>query len=34
VGNMPLPKKVLEKGVTDMIRISDARMSGKSGNDY
>lgn len=28
VGNMPLPKKVLEKGVTDMIRISDARMSG------
>lgn len=28
VGNMPLPRKVLEKGVTDMIRISDARMSG------
>jgi L-arabonate dehydrase len=28
VGNMPLPKKVLEKGVTDMVRISDARMSG------
>jgi len=28
VGNMPLPKKVLEKGITDMIRISDARMSG------
>ncbi len=28
VGNLPLPKKVLEKGVTDMVRISDARMSG------
>jgi L-arabonate dehydrase len=28
VGNMGLPPKVLEKGVTDMIRISDARMSG------
>jgi dihydroxy-acid dehydratase len=28
VGNMGLPKKVLEKGVTDMVRISDARMSG------
>ena len=28
VGNMILPKKVLEKGVRDMIRISDARMSG------
>ncbi|GIZ51228.1 IlvD/Edd family dehydratase [Noviherbaspirillum aridicola] len=28
VGNMPLPKKVLEKGITDMVRISDARMSG------
>jgi dihydroxy-acid dehydratase len=28
VGNMPLPRKVLEKGVTDMVRISDARMSG------
>jgi len=28
VGNMPLPPKVLKKGVTDMIRISDARMSG------
>lgn len=27
-GNTPLPKKVLEKGITDMIRISDARMSG------
>lgn len=28
VGNMPLPKKLLEQGVTDMLRISDARMSG------
>lgn len=28
VGNMGLPPKVLRKGVTDMIRISDARMSG------
>lgn len=28
VGNMPLPRKVLEKGVRDMVRISDARMSG------
>lgn len=28
VGNMLLPAKVLRKGVTDMVRISDARMSG------
>lgn len=28
VGNMALPKKLLERGVTDMVRISDARMSG------
>ena len=28
VGNMGLPKKLLEKGVRDMIRISDGRMSG------
>ena len=28
VGNMPLPRKLLEKGVNDMLRISDARMSG------
>jgi L-arabonate dehydrase len=28
VGNMPLPPKVLRKGVKDMVRISDARMSG------
>jgi dihydroxy-acid dehydratase len=28
VGNMALPQKVLQKGVRDMVRISDARMSG------
>ena len=28
VGNMPLPPKILRKGITDMVRISDARMSG------
>lgn len=28
VGNMPLPRKLLEKGITDMVRLSDARMSG------
>jgi len=28
VGNMPLPLKVLQKGIKDMVRISDARMSG------
>ena len=28
VGNMGIPIKLLEKGVTDMIRISDGRMSG------
>ncbi|MFZ3217618.1 MAG: IlvD/Edd family dehydratase [Candidatus Acidiferrales bacterium] len=28
VGNMPLPAKILRKGVTDMVRLSDARMSG------
>ena len=28
VGNMPLPQKLLRKGIRDMIRISDARMSG------
>src|SRR5258705_3386979 len=28
VGNMPLPPKGLKKGITDMVRISDARMSG------
>jgi dihydroxy-acid dehydratase len=29
-GQLPIPKKVLEKGVRDMVRISDARMSGTS----
>src|SRR3954471_14672449 len=28
VGNMPLPPKLLKKGITDMVRVSDARMSG------
>lgn len=28
VGNMALPRKLLERGVRDMVRISDARMSG------
>jgi len=28
VGNMPLPQKLLAQGVRDMVRISDARMSG------
>jgi dihydroxy-acid dehydratase len=28
VSNMPLPKKLLEKGVRDMVRICDGRMSG------
>ena len=28
VGNMPIPKVLVEQGVRDMIRISDARMSG------
>lgn len=28
VGNMGIPKKLLEKGITDMVRISDGRMSG------
>ena len=28
VGNMPLPSKLLTKGIRDMVRISDARMSG------
>jgi dihydroxy-acid dehydratase len=28
VGNMGLPPKILQKGITDMVRISDARMSG------
>jgi dihydroxy-acid dehydratase len=29
-GAAPIPKKLLEKGVKDMVRISDARMSGTS----
>jgi dihydroxy-acid dehydratase len=28
VGNMSLPRKILARGITDMVRISDARMSG------
>ncbi|WP_373400758.1 IlvD/Edd family dehydratase [Algoriphagus halophilus] len=28
VGNMTLPRKVLDKGIKDMVRISDGRMSG------
>jgi dihydroxy-acid dehydratase len=28
VGNMPIPKKLVEQGVRDMVRVSDARMSG------
>ena len=28
VGNLPLPPKILARGITDMVRISDARMSG------
>ncbi|MDQ3752489.1 MAG: dihydroxy-acid dehydratase [Actinomycetota bacterium] len=29
-GHLPIPKKLLRQGVTDMLRISDARMSGTS----
>jgi dihydroxy-acid dehydratase len=28
VGNLPIPKKLLQQGVRDMVRLSDARMSG------
>src|SRR4030095_2930120 len=28
VGNMSIPKKLLEQGVKDMVRVSDGRMSG------
>ncbi len=28
VGNMELPQKIVKKGITDMVRISDGRMSG------
>jgi L-arabonate dehydrase len=27
-GNLPLPRKLLQQGVTDIVRVSDARMSG------
>lgn len=27
-GSLPIPKKLLQRGVTDMVRVSDARMSG------
>ncbi|HVY76264.1 MAG TPA: IlvD/Edd family dehydratase [Puia sp.] len=29
-GHIPIPQKMLEQGITDMVRISDARMSGTS----
>ncbi len=29
-GQIPIPKKLLKQGVTDLVRISDARMSGTS----
>jgi dihydroxy-acid dehydratase len=29
-GMIPVPKKLIEVGITDMVRISDARMSGTS----
>jgi dihydroxy-acid dehydratase len=29
-GQLPIPKKMLEQGVRDMVRVSDARMSGTS----
>ena len=30
VGYLPIPQKLLQQGVRDMVRISDARMSGTS----
>ena len=30
VGNLPIPQKLLRQGIRDMVRISDARMSGTS----
>ncbi|MYI41736.1 MAG: dihydroxy-acid dehydratase, partial [Chloroflexi bacterium] len=30
VGNLPIPQKLLKQGVRDMLRLSDARMSGTS----
>ena len=29
-GQLPIPKKLLKRGVKDILRISDARMSGTS----
>jgi dihydroxy-acid dehydratase len=29
-GQLPIPKKLLERGIRDMVRVSDARMSGTS----
>ncbi|WP_113700520.1 dihydroxy-acid dehydratase [Nonomuraea lactucae] len=31
VGELPIPRKLLDQGVHDMVRISDARMSGTGG---
>ena len=28
VGSLPIPKKLARQGITDMVRVSDARMSG------
>ena len=28
VGHLPIPKRLLDRGITDMVRLSDARMSG------
>ncbi|MGP4115514.1 dihydroxy-acid dehydratase, partial [Streptomyces sp. 4N509B] len=28
VGNVPVPKRLLDQGITDIVRVSDARMSG------
>ena len=30
VGHLPIPKKLVEQGLSDMVRLSDARMSGTS----
>ena len=30
IGNLPIPQKLLKRGIRDMVRISDARMSGTS----
>lgn len=30
IGNLPIPRKLLQKGVKDIVRVSDARMSGTS----